>query len=298
MPDYYDILGVSKTASEEEIKKAYRKKALEFHPDRNKNDPRAEEKFKEVSEAYAVLSDKEKRKQYDMFGDERFHQRYSEEDIFRGFDINEILRGFGMGGLGGSFDDLFGSGFGGPFGSVFGHRQGGGPRRGQDMVSQINITFEEAALGADKVLSIQRPQGTEATSVKIPPGVQSGSRLRLAGKGQPSPDKGPPGDLYLRVHVEPHPYFKRDGYNVLLEREVKLTDAMLGTTIQVPTLYGEKNLKVPPGTQSHSKLRMKGMGIPHRSGKGDQIVTIKLTYPRTLTPEQKELVKKLRKLGL
>lgn len=295
MKNYYDILGVVKTASEEEIKKAYRKKALEFHPDRNKNDPKAEDKFKEVNEAYAVLSDKEKRKQYDMFGAEGFHKRFSQEDIFRGFDINEILRGFGIGGFGGTMDDLFGGG--GPFGSMFGQRPGG-PRRGQDLVSEIDITFEEAALGTEKALSIQRPKGVQKTHVKVPAGIQSGSRLRLAGQGQPGPDGGPPGDLFLRVRVAPHPFFRRDGNNILLEKEIPLTETLLGTTLTVPTLFGEKYLKVPAGTQSHAKLRMKGLGVPHPGGSGDQIVTIKPVYPKTLTPEQKKLIEKLKESGL
>ncbi|NIQ02386.1 MAG: DnaJ domain-containing protein [Nitrospinaceae bacterium] len=302
MRSYYDILGVSKTATDEEIRKAYKSKALQYHPDRNKDDPKAEEKFKEVNEAYAVLKDKDKRKQYDMFGAEGFRKRYSQEDIFSNFDLNEILRGFGFSGgerPPSGFEDMFGGGgFSSPFESMFGTRQRG-PRKGQDMVSDLTVTFEEAALGTEKNFSVQRDGRLEETSVKVPAGIGDGQKLRLAGKGYPGTQGGPPGDLYFKVRIHPHPVFQRDGNNILVEHKVGLSDALLGTTIQVPTLEGEKQVKVPAGTQPGGKLRLKGLGIPLRGGgRGDQIVKIVVTYPKELTPHQVKLMEDLRKSGL
>jgi len=303
MRSYYDILGISKTASDDEIRKAFKKKAMEFHPDRNKNDPKAEDKFKEVNEAYAVLKDKDKRKQYDMFGAEGFRKRYSQEDIFSGFDINEILRGFGFGGGGrppSGFDDTFGGagGFSGAFENIFGQRQRG-PRKGQDMMSELTVTFEEAARGTEKKFTIDRGGHHEETSVKVPPGISEGKKLRLAGKGFPGAQGGPSGDLYFKVHVLPHPVFKREGNDVVAEHHVSLTDALLGALIQVPTLEGEKQVKVPAGTQSHSKLRLRGLGIESRGGdRGDHFVKIIISYPKALTPEQIKLIETLRDSGL
>lgn len=305
MKSYYDILGVPRGASEEEVKKAYRKLALQYHPDRNKNDPDAENKFKEISEAYAVLGNKEKRQKYDTYGAEGFRQRYSQEDIFRDFDLDDVLRNFGFGG--GGFSQFFGQGrtggaYGDPFEQFF--AGGGRPRtraqyKGADMVSDITVTFEEAALGAEKRFSVERPTGKEETSVKIPAGIEEGKKLRLSGKGYPGPNGGPAGDLYFRVHVQPHPTFSREGGNVVVEQTVDLTDALLGATIQVPTLEGTKQVKVPPATQPNAKLRLKGLGIKFRDGtRGDQIVKIKVAYPKELTDEQIELVQKLKESGL
>ncbi len=289
MKSYYDMLGVSKGASNNEIKKAFKKKAMEFHPDHNNNDPKAEEKFKKVNEAYAVLKDKDKRKQYDQFGAEGFKKRYTQEDIFSGFDINEILRGFGFGGGGRSqsgFDDIFGG-------------RARGPRKGQDMMSEITVTFEEAARGTEKKFSIDRGGRNEDTAVKIPPGISEGKKLRLAGKGFPGTHGGPPGNLYFKVHVLPHPIFKREGNDIVVEHTVSLTDALLGAIIQVPTLEGEKQVKVPAGTQPLTKLRLRGLGIHSRGGdRGDQFVKIIVNLPKTLTPEQSELIESLKGQGL
>lgn len=302
MKSYYDILGVPKSAAEDDIKKAFKKKAMKYHPDRNENDPKAEEKFKDVNEAYAVLKDKEKRKQYDMFGAEGFRKRYSREDIFSGFDINDVLRGFGFGGGGPppGFDDRFGEspGFSGAFENIFGARARG-PRKGQDMVSELTISFEEAARGTEKNFTIDRGGRMEDTRVKVPSGISEGKKLRLAGKGYPGTQGGPPGDLYFKVHVQPHPIFKREGNDVVIEHPMKLTDALLGATILVPTLEGEKQVKVPAGTQPLTKLRLRGLGIHSRGGgRGDQFVKIIVTYPKTLTPEQAELIESLKKQGL
>ena len=305
MKNYYDTLGVAKNASEDEIRKGFRKKALEFHPDRNKDDAKAEEKFKEVNEAYAVLKDKTKKQQYDQFGDERFHRKFSEEDIFKGFDVNEFLRGFGFGGQGGGFPPGFDgrfqsqSEFASPFENLF-RQRARGPRKGQDIISDLTVTFEEAALGTEKQFTIQRAEGDENTNVKVPPGISSGKKLRLAGKGHPGAHGGPAGDLYFKVRALPHPLFKRKDTNVLVDVTIKLSEALLGTTINVPTLYGDKQVKVPMGTQPQSKLRLKGMGIPaiRGKGKGDQIVRIQVAYPDTLTDKQKELIEQMKDLDL
>lgn len=288
MKSYYDILGVPKRASDNEIKKAFKKKAMEFHPDHNKNDPRAEEKFKDVNEAYAVLKDKDKRKQYDQFGAEGFKKRYTQEDIFQGFDVNKIFQGFGFGGgrPPSGFEEFFGG-------------RPRGPRKGQDMMSDITVTFEEAARGTEKKFSIDRGGHNKNTSVKVPPGISEGKKLRLSGKGFPGSQGGPSGDLYFKVHVLPHPIFKREGNDIVVERTVNLTDALLGIIIQVPTLEGEKQVKVPAGTQPFTKLRLRGLGMHSRGGdQGDLFVKIVVTYPKTLTPEQIKLIESLKEEGL
>lgn len=307
MKDYYDILGVSKNAAAAEIKKAYRKKALEYHPDRNKGNSRAEEQFKEINEAYAVLSDKTKRGKYNQFGAKGFHQKFSREDIFQDFDLNEILRSFessfGKGDFlrsrGGSrsFDD-----FADPFREAFGgfrsQTSHSGRDKGKDVEQVLSITFEEAAFGAEKVFTLVK-NGVEAQiNVKIPAGISHGKKLRLAGKGDTPPFGGKPGDLFFNIHVQDHPIFKREGNDVVMDQEIKLTDAILGTTVQVPTLTGEKKVKVPPGTQNQSKLRLKGLGIQHPGGKGDQMVRVIVKYPRKLTEEQKDLVRQLKLTGI
>lgn len=300
MKSYYDILGVSKNASEIEIKKAYRKKALEFHPDRNKGNPQAEEIFKEINEAYAVLSDKEKRKKYDMFGAEGFRQRVSQEEIFRDIDINEILKGFGFGTGGPSGFGGF-SGFRNPFEEIFGASRGEPrttSRKGDDLYHDLTISFEEAALGAEKMFTIQRNGISEKTNIKIPPGISEGKKLRLAGKGNPSPFGGKPGDLYFNIHVQSHPLFHREGNNIILDHSLNFTDALLGTTIKVPTLNGEKSVTVPPCTQNNSKLRLKGLGIAAPGGKGDQMVRIIVKLPKSLTEEQKKILRNLQSTGL
>ena len=305
MADYYNLLGIKKQATEDEIKKAFRKKALKFHPDRNKENPKAEEKFKQVNEAYAVLSDKTKRREYDQFGAKGFRKQYSQEDIFRGFDPSDIFSGFANGP---EFKHNINTVFGGspgaqsPFDGFFGNR-GGGRRvklRGRDIIDPLLITFEEAALGAEKQFTIQRDGSTESTSVKIPAGISVGKKLRLTGKGQPGINGGKPGDLYFKIQVGKHPDFKRDENDILIDCEISLTDALLGTNVEVKTLTGMKQVKVPPATQSHSKLRLKGLGInPSGKGKkGDQLVRIIVAYPKTVTDEQKDLIKQLQSTGL
>jgi curved DNA-binding protein len=316
--DYYQILGISKKASADEIKKAYRKLALKWHPDRNPNNKAAEEKFKKISEAYAVLSDAEKRQQYDNFGSaDQFRQQYSQEDIFRGFDLDEILRSFGFGGARGGRTATFRTsrrGGGGlhesedPFASIFGSMGGrvqqyahNMPQKGQDVDYNLSISLEESVLGSDKKLSLQIENRIEEINVKIPVGISTGKKLRLPGKGLSSYNGGPNGDLYLNINVLPHPIFSRDGNDLYIEKTIKFTQAALGTTIDVPTLDGTtKRLKIAPGTQNNTKIRMKGYGVPGLKGapKGDQYVKINIEVPRKLSLKQIKLIEQLATDGI
>ena len=257
--DYYKTLGVDKKATEDEIKKSYRKLAMKYHPDRNKGDKKAEEKFKELSEAYAVLSDKEKRKQYDTFGSDGFQQRYSQEDIFRGFDFSNLFKEFGFGG---GFENVFGQRTGHPggggyktytfnrggqgfdYGDPFAQYAGGGrPQRGDDQMYELSITLREAALGAEKQLSFPTGKKTEKVMVKIPPGISTGKKLRISGKGGPGLTGGPSGDLFIQIKVMEDPIFKLEEQNLVVEKEISFTQAVLGTKVEVPTLEG-KSLQV------------------------------------------------------
>ena len=312
--DYYKTLGIEKSTSTEDIKKAYRKLALKWHPDKNPNNKGAEEKFKKISEAYAVLSDPQKRKDYDMFGSaDQFRQRYSQEDIFRGFDLNDILRGFGFGDLGGAGARTFRTGRGGggnyysqgdSFSDIFqGERQrfSHRPQKGQDYEYNLSITLEESVLGADKKLTLQKEDTVEEISFKIPPGINTGKKLRLAGKGSQGIDGGPPGDLYINITILSHPIFARDGNDLYIDKSINYSDAVLGTSIDVPTLEGAtKRIKIAPGTQNNTKIRMKGFGVPGLKGlgKGDQFVKITITVPKKLTERQSQLINKLAEEGL
>lgn len=318
--DYYKVLGVDKKAPDGAIKKAYRKLALQYHPDKNKGDKKAEERFKEINEAYAVLSDKEKRKQYDMFGTEGFHQRFSQEDIFKNFNFKDIFSEFGFNsGQDDLFDTLFGmrggpsrrsGGFHGrrdansfsfnnPFGTE-GPSQQYRATKGEDITYPLSITLEEVISGGEKTVTYRKKEKTETVTVKIPKGISTGKKLRLPGKGMEGGSGGPPGNLYFTITVKPHPLFTREGDDIYLDKEVPLTSALLGTSIDVETFEGTKRVKVPPGTQSHTKIRLKNHGIPYfnKSGRGDQYVKVFVKIPRTLTSEQKELVEKLKQSGV
>jgi curved DNA-binding protein len=307
--DYYKILGVAKDASTEEIKKAYRKLALKYHPDRNQGNKESEEKFKEANEAYAVLSDPEKRKQYDTFGSAGFQQRYSQEDIFHNSDISSILREFGinLGGMGGGFSSrgfrTFSSGRGSfdDF-SHGGHAQGfrtQPPVKGQDLSLELSISLDEVLNGAEKTISLGR--GGEKVTVKIPAGIESGKKLRVVGKGSPSPMGGQPGDLYLLIKVEPHLVFEREGNNLVIEKAISFSSAVLGTEIDVPTLNGKQfKVKVPAGIQPQSKLRLKGHGLPAgpHGPHGDILVKITVAVPKKVDKAQKKLLNELAEAGL
>ena len=300
--DYYDILGVSKNASDGEIKKAYRKLALKYHPDKNKGNKQAEEKFKQISEAYAVLSDAEKRKQYDTFGAAGFQQRYSQEDIFKGVDLGDILKEFGLGGMnffggrGGRTRFSFSSG--GAFGGQ-GRRQA--PIKGADLVYELPLTLQEIAAGTQKIVSFQHEGRSEKLTVKIPKGMSDGKKLRIAGKGEQSPFGGPPGDLLIKARLLKDPVYDVKGKDLYVTHEIKLTDAILGTRISVPTLdHKELSLKVPAGTRHKTKMRLPGQGLPHMNGpgRGDLYVNIHVRMPKSLTADQKRLVEKLADTGL
>jgi curved DNA-binding protein len=288
--DYYKILGIGKTASDTEIKKANRKLAMKYHPDKTKGDKNAEETFKKVSEAYAVLSDKEKRKQYDTYGSTGFQQRFTQEDIFRGFDFADIFKEFGFGG--GAFS--FGFGRGDRFQQ---QRQ----VKGADLEYEIPLTLHEISTGTSKTISLRHGGKSEQVTVKIPRGMLTGKKLRLAGKGEPSPFGGPNGDLYIRSKVLSDPVFTAEDYDLYINQEIRLTDAINGTMIAVPTLNGRKlNLKVPPGTQHRTKMRLPGHGLPHMKSdlKGNLYVRILVKMPRHLTDQQKKLVVQLAETGI
>jgi len=300
--DYYKILGVNKNASEEDIKKSYRKLAMKYHPDHTKGNKSAEEKFKKISEAYAVLSDKEKRKQYDTFGATGFQQRFSQEDIFKGFDFDNIFsdlfgKARGFSGRGNGMRFSFGGGT--PFDGY--QRQQKARSKGADLVYELPLTLEEVATGTSKTVSYQHHGRSEKITVKIPKGMISGKKLRVAGKGDPDPYGGPSGDLYIQSNVLGDKVYDSKGYDLYMRREIKLSEALLGSSISVPTLgKKELSLKIPPGTKHKTKMRLAGHGLPHMHGKdkSDLYVYIHVNMPVKLTKKQKKLIEQLAEVGL
>jgi len=319
--DYYEILGVKRNASEQEIKQAYRRLARKHHPDVNPDDKSAEAKFKEINEAYEVLSDKENRKKYDRFGD-----RWQHADQFTRAQQQAPFRDFGQGGRTTSFhfggDDL-GSLFDGLFRGAGPATRRAPPRRGRDIESPVEVTLEEAYHGTSRTLSLQveEPctscrgsgwiqnlpcatcQGAGAVArrkrleVKIPAGVRTGSRVRIAGKVQPGYG-GASGNLYLVISVKPHRSLERRGDDLYGDVPVPLTIAMLGGEVQVPTLKGKLALKIPAGTQNGRSFRLAGQGMPRlgSSARGDLLARVNIVLPTKLSPEEKELFQQLNKL--
>jgi molecular chaperone DnaJ len=347
--DYYEILGLARTANESEIKSAYRKQAMKYHPDRNPGDHLAEEKFKEAAEAYAILADAEKRSLYDRFGHAGVK---SAAGGGAGFDPS-VFQEFG------DFADILGNMFG--FGDLFGGgRRRGGPQRGADLRYDLEISFEESARGAETSIQIPRQEscdtcggsgsapGSQASTcpqcrgqgqvrfqqgfftvartcpqcrgagkiitkpcqscrgagrvtkerkitVKIPAGIATGQQLRLQGEGEAGAAGGPAGHLYVVVHVQEHPFFRRDGMNLFCEIPVNFTTVALGGDIQVPTLDGPETVKVPEGTQTGTTLRLKGKGMPDVGGRGrgDLFATVQVKTPKKLNREQRKLVEQL-----
>ena len=343
--DYYEVLGVERSVSAQELKSAYRKVALQYHPDRNPGNHEAEEKFKEATEAYEVLSDSDKRARYDRFG-----------HAGTGFE------GFGSGGFSSvNLNEIFGEIFGDIFGGR--QRQRGGRQRGADLQYNLEISFEEAAFGCEVRVPIPRPRSCEPCkgtgskdgqartcptcggagelrftqgffavsrtcnacggagkvivdpcgacggrgrvdsrvelTVNIPAGVDTGTRVRVAGQGEPGEAGGPPGDLYVVTHVREHALFARDGTEVFLEVPITFTQAALGATIEVPTLDGKQKLKIPPGTQSMKVIPMKGRGIPHLhgGGRGHMHVRVRVETPTDLNREQRALLERFAELA-
>ncbi len=296
--DYYKILGAEKNTSDEEIKKKYRKLAMKYHPDKTKGDKTAEEKFKNISEAYAVLSDKEKRKQYDTFGSSGFHQRYSQEDIFRNFDFGNIFKEFGIGGgRGGGVRFSFGNDS--PFGGFGGGQQA--PVKGPDITYELSLTLREVANGTEKTISLQHGGHSEKITVKIPAGMITGKKLRLTGKGEQSQYGGPSGDLYIRSKIINDSVFRHEDYDLHITREIKLSEAILGTTINIPTIDNKDlSLKIPQGTKHKTKMRLVNNGLSKMGGKdrGNLYVHIHVCMPINLTDEQKGIIDELAKTGM
>ena len=290
--DYYEILGVSRSATPDEIKRAYRKLAKQNHPDQNPGDQSAEARFKEAQEAYAVLSDKDKREKYDRFG----HAAPGFQEAPDGASYTWTTRGepIDIGDLSDIFDF---SGFGGggesPFEKIFSRSRG---RRAPatpapDLEYPVSLTFERAVRGTKLELSIEGPR-TERIAVTIPPGVRQGQKIRVKGKGTPGQGGQPPGDLFVVVNVQPHPYFERQGDDIYLTVPITVAEATLGAKIDLPTLDGTRTVTVPPGTPSGAKLRLAGLGVerPRTHKRGDQFVVVKITPPKQLTPEQRTLM--------
>lgn len=288
--DFYQILGVSKDVSDAELKKVYRKLARKYHPDSNPGDTAAETKFKEISEAFSVLSDKEQRAEYDQIramgaGGARFTSGGAGgqgfEDIFGGMFGGAGGAGqrftFQQSGGAGSYEDLFGMFGGGP-------RAPRGPRPGRDITASTTLDFETAVRG--DTVTLQAPSGQ--VKVKIPAGVEDGKRIRARGKGEPSPDGGPAGDLILTVHVRKHPVFEREGHNLRVKLPVTFVEAALGATIEVPTLGGAPvKLKMQPGTPSGRVLRVKGRGVQTSKTTGDLLAEVQVAVPSHLSDKAK-----------
>ncbi|HVT03002.1 MAG TPA: J domain-containing protein [Thermoanaerobaculia bacterium] len=321
---YYDLLGVKKTATEEEIKKAYRKLARKHHPDVNQGDKAAEAKFKEISEAYAVLSDKEKREQYDRLGTEAFssggggRQYGGGQDPFAGFDFSQFMGGGRgrrttrssptTGNIGDIFSDLFG-------------QRGAGPQKGQDVEAESTIDFRDAIFGKTLQLGLQRQrecpacgglgnvnnqvcrtcQGSgvviqpEQVNVKIPEGVSDGQRIRLRGKGSAGFQGGPSGDLFVMVHVRSHPFFERRGDDIHIELPITVGEAIRGGQIEVPTILGPVRAKIPAGTESGQTFRLTGKGVKksRSDGRGDHYYRVQVFVPRRVSPSAMKVVEEL-----
>ncbi|RUL87136.1 DnaJ C-terminal domain-containing protein [Tautonia sociabilis] len=318
--DFYEVLGVERGASAEEIKRAYRALARKHHPDLNPDDKKAaERRFKEVQEAYDILSDPEKRKLYDLYGHAAFHgaaaagprtsgAEWSARQApgFETIDFSQFFGPGAAGGMGGAAGPTEGFDLGGGIfeeilgrvrGGRRGHRAGGAHRggvgAGSDVESSLRIPFLTAVTGGEQSIVVARPDGTSETlTVKIPPGITEGAKIRLKGKGNPGPLGGPPGALVITVHVDPHPYFRREGKDLLVDLPITLSEAVLGARVDCPTLAGLKTLTIPPGSSSGQKLRLKGQGVPGRGDQpaGDLYAVLKVVVPKAVDDESRRLI--------
>jgi len=280
--NYYEILGLSKGASDDEIKKAFKKKAMKFHPDRTGNDKSAETKFKEAKEAYDVLSDPQKKSMYDQYGTTDFGGGFG-----GGFG-GRSQGGFNASGFEDVFEDLFGD--------IFGGGRARNPNRaykGADLEYHLQLTLEEAAFGIEKVVKFRTKNEDKEISVSIPAGVDNGDRVRLSGKGEPGINQGPPGDLFIRVVLEKHSIFERDGNNLYCNVPISFAEATLGAEIEIPTLSNNKvSIDIPPGTQTGKYFRLRGKGIKSvRGGNiGDLMCSVQIETPVNLSNEQKNIL--------
>lgn len=293
MSDYYEILGLKKGAAADEIKASYRKLAMKYHPDRNKGDKASEEKFKEISEAYAVLSDPDKKQQYDTVGSNQFHQRYSQDDIFRGADFGNIFNEFG-----GGFDDIISRMFGG---GARGGRHQAQQTRGQDVEYPVTVSFDEAYRGGERAVNFRLSDGDERKmTIKIPAGIQTGGRLRVAGKGARSNYGGQPGDLFIIVTVAEHPVFTRLGPDIEVKLPIKVSEALMGTSATVETPEGPRKIKVPAGVRPGTKIRLKDLGFPivGQKERGHLYAIIDIALPTELSSDQRRLVEQMAAAGL
>ncbi len=314
--DYYKLLGVSRQATKDEISKAFKKLARKYHPDMNQGDKTAESNFKDINEAHEVLKDDEKRRLYDQLGPNwKDGQQFDSRNFGRqagqgfgggGFNYNFGGRGGAQSFDGSAFSDFFETLFGGggmrgpgaaqgndPFASF--NRQ---PRKGRDVEAAVHLTLEDAYHGGAKSISLQTPSGVRTLEVKIPSGVKSGARIRLAGQGDAGQGQGAqPGDLFLAVSLMPHPLFSLDDNDVIYELPIAPWEAVLGAKVRVPTLDGEVDLTIPPGSGSQRKFRLRGRGLGSGTSTGDQFVRLAMAVPASLTPEEKELWKKLQDIS-
>lgn len=312
--DYYKILGVDKKSSKEEISRAFKKLARKYHPDLNPDDKTAEDKFKEINEAYEVLKDEEKRKLYDQLGPnwqhgQDFRPPPGYENVhFGGFGGGGGAQGFDASGFSDFFETIFGGMGGGMGGASFRSGAGGDPfgrggfssrpRRGSDAEASLDLSLEEAYRGGSKTISLteHEPGGrprTKTLNVNIPAGVKDGARIRLAGQGNPGMSGGPAGDLFLRVRIQPHGRYYLDGNNIVTDLAVTPWEAALGASVRVPTMDGEVEMKLPAGVDSGRKLRIRGRGLGQGANKGDLLVRVMIKSPKELTDEQRELWEKL-----
>jgi len=311
--DYYEILGVARDATPDAIKKAYRGLARKYHPDVNPGDKTAEAKFKEVQQAYDILSEPDKRSQYDRFGDaafegmaaagprtgaQNFTFRFGEPG-FENVDFSQFFGSMGRGaGAGGAVDEDEddGGGGGGLFDDLLGRMRSGRssrPRAGRGMEAHLTIPFLTAVRGGETTVEVQRGEGqSETLVVKVPPGVETGSKLRLKGRGEPGPKGAPAGDLTIRLTVQAHPYFRREGRDLTVEVPITVGEAILGAKVDVPSPDGQKSLTIPAGSSGGQKLRLRGQGVSAAGGlpAGDLFVALKVVVPRKVDDESRRLI--------